>query len=579
MSDGQAIAAQWFGLAPFWWGWITLLSAAMLSTILTATAVRRKPFQTQERSAGHVSTGYLIAAVGIVMLVHCPGFFGSFNIFDDYRQIHWEARVNDPSVANFLYLLTENYKGSNQEFMYVSFLINWAVAGDAYWVWYLANWLLLAPLCLLVAAFAAQMSTNKWVPPLAVSIFGTTPIVSEIMCWMSARSHLYGLLCALTSVVTYLYAGKSQGRRRVIFYAGSVLAFLFSQFCKPIFLFVPVWLVILDVYFRRSDRYLAVLDKIPYVLVALHSAWRIAIAGAGQSLIRPRPLGGSYLNTILQDFNQLVEYARSLILPLQTGVAPPFNEASGWLAVEGTPMVVTLGFAPAASLGILACLFMSLVVLAVRGGYALPILGFLLAVTSFATVLNIPNRGPAATFEYRYTLSAAVVVAIVVSDMWLRLFAYSRRLGRGVLAPALTAWLFWRIVVTLLNTHAWGASERLWVRSAHLYPHSYYAHYYAGKALQWKGRHHAALKHLFIADEHNLKNDPPLWKRIGDNCYSIRDYDCATTYWARYFRVKPQDVTKSYEKKFAKAGIVWDPRRRRFTPSGTTIAPAGGTGQ
>jgi len=575
LPEGQQIAAEWYGLAPFWWGWIlagvAIAAAAAAWFLPSPNLLAPRP----QEARGERYRLWLWLAVAAALALHAPGFLGEFNIFDDYRQIHWEPRVNTLTWDNFWYLLTQNHKGANQQLMFVSFQLNWALAGKVYALWYLFNWLALVPLLLLVAWVGRHVVVDRHAAALAALLFACSPIVSELMCWVSTRNHLYGLMFALLSVAAYLEYRVAEGRG--FGWLGlSIVSFGLSMMGKPVFLYLPLWLILLDVYQRRSTWWWGIVDKIPYFAVAFYSAWRIIYAGAGRALIRPQPLGGNYVNTILQDFNHLVEYLHSLLVPIQSGVAPPFNEALGWLHVKGTPMILALGFPPAASLLILLAVLAIVVAWRVRHRDGLPLLWLLMAAVTFGTVLNIPNRGPAATFEYRYTFSAQVITAIWLADVAVR-FVRGRLAThptwRHVPVGLVVAYVAWSAVITNLNTQAWRTSEDFWVRNAEFYPHSYYAHYYAGKAWQWESRNHAAIEHLLLAKKYNHKGDKAVFKRLGDNCYYVKDFKCTAENWKRY-RWKPSDVSEKYLKRFGEAGLAWDAKKRKLVPAPEEEDPA-----
>jgi len=565
LPKGQWIAAEMFGLPPFWWGWIV---AGLAIGLAIAAWVAPRPGILAERDGSHTSDRtawrWLLVAIVLGLALHAQGFVGTFNLFDDFRQIHVDKVIKELSSEHLYTILFDNYKGTNQELMYLSFTLNWAAVGRDYWGWYLVNWLLLVPLMLGVAWVGRLLTGDRMVGVLAAAFFAASPITAELLCWMSVRSHLFGLLFTLLTTGAYLEYRREDGPRWG-FLVLSVAGFLASQFCKPIYLFVPLWLVAIDLFLWRGRWWLRIVDKLPYVAVGIWSYWRIAAAGAGKRLIRDDPLGGSYLNTILQDFNLLVEYGRSLFVPSELGLLPPFNEAQGLLLVKGTPDVLVNGFAPLASLLILLSVLAIAIAARVRNGDRMPLLWLFLCGLSVATVMNIPNRGHAATFEYRYTVSATVATAIFLGDLAVRLVRGrlgSLKGGRIAVVGALAAYLAWGAVVTWDNGWHWQVSWHFWPRNARLYPHSYYAHYYAGKSHQWNRDNYTAVQHLLVAEDLNAKNDMALHKRLGDNAYYIERYDLAREHWITYFRRYPRKIDDKYLERFQEVGLIVTSRGR-----------------
>ena len=58
-----------------------------------------------------------------------PGYFGRFNMFDDWRQIRNDKTITDFTWPHVKTMLFENYRGTGQELMYFSFAVNWLAAG------------------------------------------------------------------------------------------------------------------------------------------------------------------------------------------------------------------------------------------------------------------------------------------------------------------------------------------------------------------------------------------------------------------------------------------------------------------
>lgn len=571
LSEGQRIAAGWFGLAPWWWGWIV---AALAVAVAVAVAVVRPPAWLAPREdAAEPDPAWIetwtkrVITAGLVLM--SPGLLGKFNLFDDQRQILADPMVTKATFADLWTVIATNYKGTNQELMYLSMQLNWMIAQRNYAAWYLANLAVLVPVCWLLARFATWAVGSRMAGPIAVAWFVTTPLLAELMAWMSARSHLYGLVFVLASLAAWGRFRSPDEPDRNRWYWLSVLAFGLSQLGKPIFLFLPGWLIVLDLYQGRRDWAAMIREKIPYAVVAAAFVYKF-VFGAAQRLVKPTPLGGSYYHTVLQDLNLLVDYGRTLLIPSETGILPPMNVAKGWFEVDGTPMVLACGFAPAASAVILAATGVTTAIL-FRRGWRWPLVWFVAGLMSYVLVLNIPFRGTAAAFEYRYTWSSQVLTAVLAASAGVALWRSGAfaRWPRAVIGVA-SAIFAWRIAVTGLQVLAWHDSVTYWTRAAKMYPQTYFSNYYAGKSLQHAERPKEALAYLYVAEKYTT-GDWMLYKRFGDNEYMLEQYELARMHWAMYFGRYPHKVTDSYREKFKKVGLDLDEARRAVR--GPPIAP------
>lgn len=560
---GQLYAAEhWYGLMPVTWGWIAavLLALAALyawvGPLPSATAPRGERTPDVD---GPAARWLLAAVIASSVAIHLPGLLGSFNQFDDQRQIHWDKTITRFTAENVRTTLLGDYKGTNQELMYFSFQLNWLIAEGNYWVWYLFNLVGFVGILLLFHRFARHVLGHRVGAGLAVALFATAPIVSELLCWISVRSHLIGLFWVLVSLVAWFEWRDRDGpaARRLPWLVLSVVGFGLSQMSKPIFLYLPGWLVLFDLWQRRADWRRAALDKLPYVVVAAFFLRKILAGGASHGRITDKPLGGSYYHTVLTDLNFVVEYLRSLFAPYETGLLPHKNVAIDWLTVKGTPQILTVGFAPAASLVILLAVAAIAGALAWRRRWSLPLLVLVAGGGTLLTVLNIPWRGNAAAFEYRYTVSAHLLVAILLADTALRLArsaAWERAGGRVLILGAVTGYLAVSSVASVDQTVAWRTSKSFWTRNAALYPLDYHSNYYAAKALQHTREHFAALQHLQVCLRDRFDNE--VYRRLADSYYEVGLKELATDNYLRYYSRKPSAIDEKKRKRFAELGIT-----------------------
>lgn len=537
MTPEQIVAAQWYGLAPWTWGWIVAASAV---AVAVAAFLRGNLPAHAEDLAPERYRRLRWWVHGAVLLFWAPGLAGDFNLFDDHRYIHWNEQVTTLNASTLRAVLLENPGGNNQELMYFTFQLDWALFGDAYAGWYATNLLLFAGVLLLVEGLARHLLGHRGGALLAVAFFGLSPAVADLLCWMSARCHLLGLLFTLSSLACWLRwrAGRGFG-----WFFGALLAFALSQYAKPLFLFVPLWLVLLDLWEGRRDRGRMVLDKLPFVALAAAFALKMLRASQAVGRVKREWHGGSLGATLLQDLDHLVEYLRAVLLPYQTGALVPVNPARGWLAVEGVPMVLPLGFAPLASLVVLVAVVATAVAWW-RRGWRLPAFALAAGFVSLLAVMNVPPH--TTPFAYRYTASAQVVGAVFLAGATLRCMA--RRSAPAVVGAAV--WLAFAASATGANRQAWSSSQAYWTHETSLYPAYGEAHYYAGKAMQHAGRWALAIHHLEQAERYGAAASK-LHKRLGDTWFELGDTARAEHYYGLYFRRRPSALTPFYRQRLA----------------------------
>jgi hypothetical protein len=562
LDKGQEIAAQLFGLEPRTWGVI----AAVASVAVAIVVLRgRRPSwlapgdPIADPAAAH-PRAWLLLAVVLVAAAHFRGFFGSFNLWLDYAQIVNDKHINAVTWKKVYFLLTHNYRGGNQELFYLSLMLNWWISHQ-YWVWYGVNLAILLLACGLVDRLAVQLVGSRTAAIAALLLFGLSPATGEAVCWMSDRDHLLGLPFALGSVSAYISyvrtpAGSATRRR---WFAGSVIAFVLSQLVRPVFLFVPVWLVLFDLYEGRRDWKRMALEKIPHGILAVAFLIKV-LAGAGTRLSSGGPLGGNYVNTLLMDLNLLVEYLRALVVPYETGMNPGWNEATGPFHVEGIPQILPFGFLPICSLAIVSSVAAIAVALDRRFQWKLPlfVLGCVLA--ALAPVMNIPYRGPFAVFEYRYLLTSHAIVSILMADA-LRRLAGTRLspVGWGrYLPPAIfAAYLAAEGVVLNREIRAWHDSSTYWVRNVVLYPYTYNSYLKAGVALLNDRRYQDAIAMLENAERIGPPN-ARFAKPLADALWQVGRKDEAAHYYLEHVATSRKVPSATVRARLEEMGVDSD---------------------
>lgn len=558
----QGVAAAWSGLTPHVWS-IVIAAFAVLGTLLLAWRGWRAPAPQPPPDLPDLPPErhrkWLAVAIVALLLFYSPGLLGDFGIYDDPKNLWQDPVVSNLTWENLRIVLFENHRGWNQEWMYLSLQLTYAVAGRTYWPYYLTNLAMLPPLLLLVHEVARHLMRSRRIALITTVFFGVSPIVAELMCWMLARGHYFGFLFGLATVVAYLRyldVRDVPDGPRWRWLALSVLAFVACQLGKPIFLFVPLWLLLFDVWNGRRDLGRMVLEKVPYGPVGLFFLWKMMVGTEKYGRVDEDFLEGSLSRTLALDANLILEYLRSAFVPYPTGPFVPWNAPESWLRVTGIPDVLVHGFSPLASLVILACLLVSAAVIARSYRWPVLLLALVGTLISFVAVLNLPPHTTVAA--YRYTLSAKVLVSIVFATATVQGMAavgpYAPYLRRA--APAVAAlWLGLASFHANANRAAWKDPVTLWVRSAdQLYPNDGWSHYFAGKALQQDKQWESCVAHLARAHE-LMPQYPYVERRLGDCAYAAKQPELAAEHWERYFRKNRKEIDARYAKKLRDVGL------------------------
>ncbi len=541
------------GLPAAAWGW--MLAIALLGIAIGIRVMPRQIWLANEYRYAPWSARrhYVAAAIAFGMLLHLGGFFAAFDINDDQHLIAGDPLITQLSWANLRALAATDFHGTFQPLTYVAAAFNWAVAGERYWGWYLFNWLFLIPVLYCVARLCWRLTGNPLQGALAAVLFAATPVVSEALCWMLLRGQWIGLGFALASCVVYLEYRWCAARHKPLWLGASVSLYAVALLAPPTYLSLPLWLVLFDLWDRRRDWRTLVIEKVPYLLLAAWSAYTL-LSSPGARFADSQT---ETSHPLLLDLNLVIESVRTLLWPTATGLELPVTHPAGWLDISGHASIMTLGFAPLASLAVLATGGWLLITLKRQHRWSLPLLWGGVVLVSVLPTLSLLGRGGSGTFEYRDLLIAHVLSAILLADLARRLVRHAGRAKtrRYVTLGFVVLYLGWACSVTYASTAAWRSPAKYWQRMVDLYPGSYAPLYRAGKVAQQEKRHADAVDFLRRALKVNKARDLQIYRRLGESLYALGEFAGAKKYWRRYYTENPYEITAEMQRRFAKIGL------------------------
>lgn len=562
-ADDQNIAARWYGLKPFTWGFIIAGAVMALSATGSWWAITRgKPVEpmTWDLTEREHKWGLRALLFGCFCLF-IPNLGGNFAFYDDPSNIWMNEVVTEASWEHVGDILLRNHHQSNQELMFFSLFLNWHMFGKQYWGFFLCNLLLFPVILWLAHAVMIRLLKHRGQALLSTAFLASTPALAEALCWILERGHLYGFTFALASCGAYL---EAQDRREkglsgyTQWFVASLLCFVGSQMSKPIFLYVPFWLLLFDLWRGRRDWLRIGAEKLPYVLIFSLFLWKIIRAGDSKGRVQSKYLGGSLSNTLATDTNFVLEYFRSAFFPYPYGLHMAYNPAESWLYTNNIPNLLTFGFAPIASFVILASLATLGAVLWWKCRWPHLLVALVGGTITFGPIMNLPVH--TIVFAYRYSLSARVLTAMVVAGL---VFAIYRVLGEGRLG-ALPKWLAWCFAALWLGKgwyeqnqlrNAWLGQPELWGRQAWLYPYDGWSHYFAGKSIGNRGDVGWGLGHMLHAERY-LKKYDQVYKKLGDFSYDIGPMKTREWY-EQYYAKNLDELDIGAEARLKAVGADW----------------------
>ncbi|MBC8378208.1 MAG: tetratricopeptide repeat protein, partial [Planctomycetes bacterium] len=434
---------------------------------------------------------WLMLVLVITVLAYLPALSGEFLNFDDHK-IYEQPLITDFNLENFKAILTPQDAGFNFLFNWLTLLtyqLNWLIAPS------FLGFIIFAIAChLLQTVFfwkiCRRLSSGLAVTVLSTLLFSLHALHVQHVVWQAARFHLLGVTCCLFSAWNYLLSLDENRslKLRGFNYLLAVLGFLIIAFGRPFYFIYPLTLPVLDLLKRSKFSAKVILNKLPFFFVLAASLGYAYHSGMMSSRVRPEWLGGSLINTFFSNANLNLEYFRQLLIPSESTLVVPINEANGMFATSGCADLLLLKIPPIIPIALFLFIFISLVYLWKSRKLSAPLILFMGIVIVLLHVQNIPpRRGLAGVFAYRYAVLATAFAAPVIALFFIGLFRFFRRHGINThIVLCLTAgYILFSFATTVQNVRHFRDSESLWSHHVKMLPNSRAGYYYLGKVYQY----------------------------------------------------------------------------------------------
>ena len=216
----------------------------------------------------------------------------------------------------------------------MSYSLDWAIAGNDPFVFHLSSNIWAAIVAGFVFLAGLALTGSRIVAIAAATLFMVHPAHVEAIVWISSRKDLVAAAFALPSLLAYLKYRKEQ---KVNWYIISIVLFLFAILGKlSVATFAAVFFAH-DVFVEKRPVVKSLVDKIPYVAMAIIIAFAVASA---QPISGNRPDPYVYFIALCQSLWLLTGFGTYVIYRV-----PPLATNIG-LEILATIMLIAFFTAP-----------------------------------------------------------------------------------------------------------------------------------------------------------------------------------------------------------------------------------------
>ena len=394
------------------------------------------PSEKKNKKPGIKVLKWILALVAITTICFLPMLKNGFTNWDDefyvinnqlLRGPDWIAIFNTPVVSNYHPLTI------------ISLAINFAISGTDPSSYMTFNLLLHLANTVLVYYFILQISSGKnYVAVFTALIFGIHPMHVESVAWISERKDLLYTLFFLLSLIQYWRFLQTEKKSKLI------LCFLFfslSLLSKPAAIILPLLLLLLDYWQGRAFHKKVIIEKIPFLLLALIFAIitlkiqsRSAITGFDSYPLWTRFFFANYVS---------VAYLVRFVIPYPLSAFHPFPSPGNLgLPVLLSPLIMLI----------------LITITWLKRKNKLFVFSFLFYLINILLVLQVVTVGAALVAE-RYTYVPYIGVAFFVTMLIDRYVNKYRKKWLWLLAAFLS---FIFCFITFQRVKVWENSGTLW---------------------------------------------------------------------------------------------------------------------
>ncbi|MDP6561462.1 MAG: tetratricopeptide repeat protein [Candidatus Peribacteraceae bacterium] len=412
----------------------------------------------------------ILAFGAIALLVYGASLGNEFIAFDDDTLVYDNPAIQELSLSSVAWIFTHFDPELYIPLTSFSYQIDHAIAGMNPTQFSVHNLLLHILNAVLVVAILSRMTVQRKWSLFAGLLFLIHPLHTEAVVWIASRKDLLSTFFFLLSVGTYLLFVGQPKRQRFLWYGLSVLAFGLGLLSKVSIVLLPLVLLLIDYWNKRSLSRRLVFDKIPFFCLS-------AIFGCVAVLGKEDVLGdSSFIQGVLMAARSTAFYLQKFFVPTSLSLVYPHL---------GPVTLLDMHFA--VSVLVIIALSIAVTVARSRKIWAAVGIGFC---TIFPSFFNYAKGGDLYFASDRYAYLPSVALLLILVFLLQRI-----RLDRRVTITCAVIIALFSYTAHRQSLH-WKNTNTLFSHVIDLYEETYFAHTKVATYLINEGDHETARSHL-----------------------------------------------------------------------------------
>ena len=454
------------------------------TTLKKGRPAKAEPIRQSKGTSNHpvrLLASLIIVVALVVAAVHWPALSAKALSFDDDQYLTKNPLVQNPSGSAAGRFLTEVLEPSTvggyyQPLTMISLMLDHASGGSATNLrsFHRTSLALHVANTSLVIVLLYMLFGQPWVAAMAGLLFGVHPMTVEPIPWVGERKTLLAAFFSLWCLVFYVRYARTAGWKS---YATCLVMYVLALMSKPTSTPLPVVMLLLDGWPLGRLSWRAVLEKVPFFLIAGISA-NITIISQKRTgaVVMPGEYPPTRIPFIL--CHNIMFY---LVKPLWPTNLTPHNTFPRPFDLSNTTVLMSV---------IGTCVLIPAMLISLRWTRALLTGWLIFFVTVFPTmnIIGFSDVIASDKFAYLPSVGLLMILAFLLKRLWgqANQHVWPNKRGWAVLAVVAVLTIC-EARTTRRQITYWQNTERIYTRMISFAPHAGYLYPTVGYCLHQRG--------------------------------------------------------------------------------------------
>src|SRR6266571_3392951 len=265
---------------------------------------------------------FLAVTLVLTVLSFSPSLDNGFTNWDDPGYVLENYSIRDLSQKNVANVFTSYLQGNYHPLTVLSYAVEYKFFQLDPKIYHITN-LLLHVLNTTFVFWLIRLLTGRLeTAAITAVLFGIHPLHVESVAWISERKDVLFSLFYLGSLISYVLS-LTKVQDRVRYLIMSLVLFILSLLSKGVAVTLPLVLLLIDYYFKRTFTKKIFIEKIPFFLLSIGFGVIAILAQKSEGAIQTMTTYPFYDRLLIASYG-IVTYLFKIFVPQQLSAFYPY---------------------------------------------------------------------------------------------------------------------------------------------------------------------------------------------------------------------------------------------------------------